>query len=144
MGKRGQSPLALAANKVPLLSKPFRGFPQKRALTPFPLIVILLFASLSMRLAGIDCGYVYAGDELDYSAPYITVENGELITRYPAKEHATGDAAVQPNPGKVAETPKKEPISLLLWGLPAAVAILVFAGFRSRRHRQNQKIDSAS
>ncbi len=51
--------------------------------------VVLLFASLSMRLAGIDCGCVYAGDEVDYSAPYITVENGELITRYPSKYHDT-------------------------------------------------------
>ena len=101
-------------------------------------LVVLFIASLSMRLPGIDCGCVYAGDEVDYSAPYITVENGELVTRYPAKEHAVADAPVQPDPGEVAETPKKEPVSLLLLGLPVAAAVLVFAGFRSRRHRQNQ------
>lgn len=101
--------------------------------------IVLLLASLSMRLLGIDGGFVYAGDEVDYSAPYITVDNGELITRYPAKEHATGDTPVQPDPGEAAETPKKEPISLLLWGLLSAVVVLVFASFRSHWHRQNQK-----
>ncbi len=101
--------------------------------------IVLLLASLSMRLLGIDCGSVYAGDEVDYSAPYITVENGELITRYPVKEHATDDTPVQPDAGEVAEMPKKEPISLFLWGLLAAVAVLVFASFRRRWHRRNQK-----
>lgn len=91
-----------------------------------------------MLLAGTDCGSVYAGDEVDYSAPYITVEHGELITRYPAKEHPTGDTPVQPDPVEIAETPKKEPLSLLLWGLPAALAVLVFAKFKSRRQRHNQ------
>ena len=99
--------------------------------------LVLLLASLSMRLLGIDCGSVYAGDEVDYSAPYITVEHGELITMYPAKEHPTGDTPVKPESVEVAETPKKEPFSLLLWGLPAAIAVLVFAKCRSRRQRHN-------
>lgn len=29
-----------------------------------------------------------AGDEVDYSAPYLVVEDGELVTKYPANEHA--------------------------------------------------------
>lgn len=31
---------------------------------------------------------VPAGDEVDYDAPYLTVVDGELVTRYPAKSHA--------------------------------------------------------
>ena len=41
---------------------------------------VLLLATLLMRLPGTDCGCVYAGDEVDYSAPYFTVENGRLVT----------------------------------------------------------------
>ena len=33
-----------------------------------------------------------AGDEVDYSAPYLVVENGELVTKYPEVEHAAGDS----------------------------------------------------
>ena len=35
-----------------------------------------------------------AGDEVDYSAPYLVVEDGELVTKYPAKEHE-GDSPQQ-------------------------------------------------
>jgi len=31
---------------------------------------------------------LYVGDQVDYSAPYLTVENGELVTKYPTNEHA--------------------------------------------------------
>ena len=87
--------------------------------------VVLLLALLSMRLAGVDCGCAYAGDEVDYSAPYITVENGKLVTRYPTKEHAPDDAPVQTDVDEVAEPPEKEPLSLLLWGLIAAIAVVL-------------------
>ena len=30
---------------------------------------------------------VSAGDDVDYSAPYLIVEGGELVTKYPAREH---------------------------------------------------------
>lgn len=30
---------------------------------------------------------LFVGDEVDYSAPYITVEGGELVTKYPTREH---------------------------------------------------------
>lgn len=33
-----------------------------------------------------------SGDEVDYSAPYLVVENGELVTRYPAKAHEPDQA----------------------------------------------------
>jgi hypothetical protein len=78
---------------------------------------------LSMRFAGLDCGCVYAGDEVDYSAPYITLENGELVTRYPAKEHAP-----------------IEPTSVLVIGLLAAIVVFVIVA-RNRRRPQATETD---
>ncbi len=42
------------------------------------------------------CGAAWASDEVDYSAPYVTLEDGKLVTKYPAKQHtnaASGAAA---------------------------------------------------
>ncbi len=100
---------------------------------------ILILASLSMRLVGIDCGCVYAGDEVDYSAPYVTVENGELVTRYPAKEHAPDDIPVQPESGPdgAVKPPIQESLSLLITGLLAAIVVIaIVAGIR--RHQRSQ------
>jgi hypothetical protein len=33
------------------------------------------------------CGPAWASDEVDYSAPYVTLEDGKLVTKYPAKPH---------------------------------------------------------
>lgn len=56
-----------------------------------PDCALLLIAMLSVSQPA------RAGDETDYSAPYVTVENGELVTKYPAKEHAASVAgASQP------------------------------------------------
>lgn len=78
-------------------------------------------------------GAALAGDEVDYSAPYLTVENGELVTKYPAKGHSAG-----------AETPVLEPSSevqdsdgktWLFWCVLVAVLIVVVATiFRGRMH----------
>ncbi len=98
---------------------------------------VLLIGLLPMHLAGIDCSCVYAGDEVDYSAPYLTVENGELVTRYPAKEHAPDDIPVQPEPSpdEAVKPPKKESLSLLITGLLAAIVVIaIVTGIR--RHRQ--------
>jgi hypothetical protein len=94
---------------------------------------VLILVSLSIRLVGIDCGCVYASDEVDYSAPYLTVENGELVTRYPAREHAADDAPVEAGVDEVVESPQNEPISWLVWGLLAV--IVVVAGIRRHRHQ---------
>lgn len=59
-----------------------------------------------------------AGDEVDYSAPYVTVENGELVTKYPAKAHADtkedGEAAA----------PRDDEANFL----PSALGVLLFLG----------------
>ena len=102
---------------------------------------VLILVSLSMRLVGIDCGCVYASDEVDYSAPYLTVENGELVTRYPAKEHAPDDVPVQSEPGldEAVKPLKKDSLSLLITGLLAAIAVIaIVAGLRRHRHQGNQ------
>ncbi len=102
---------------------------------------VLILVSLSMRLVGIDCGCVYASDEVDYSAPYLTVENGELVTRYPAKEHAPYDIPLQPEPGpdEAVNSPKKESLSLLITGLLAAVVVVaIVARIRRVRRREIQ------
>ncbi len=46
------------------------------------LVAILLLVIFAIPIAA------PAGDEVDYSAPYLVVEDGELVTKYPAKEHA--------------------------------------------------------
>ena len=46
----------------------------------FVLAILLLVVFAVPRVAP-------AGDEVDYSAPYLVVENGELVTKYPAREH---------------------------------------------------------
>ncbi len=85
--------------------------------------VVLLLALLSTLLSDIDCGCAHAGDEVDYSAPYITVENGELVTRYPAREHISED---------------RDP--RLLAGLLVAMAVIaIVAAVRRRRNQPNKK-----
>ena len=101
---------------------------------------VLLLAALLMRLPGTDCGCVYAGDEVDYSAPYLTVENGRLVTRYPTKEHAPVDVSMQPDPREVAESSAKEPSSSLLWILVAAIAVVLF--LHARHILLRSKIDA--
>lgn len=55
---------------------------------------------LSLAVAA---GSALAGDETDYSAPYVTVENGELVTRYPAKKHAGTETGAQSLPAPAGE-----------------------------------------
>jgi len=57
---------------------------------------------------------LYIGDQVDYSAPYLTVENGELVTKYPTNEHAP---------------------AALVWIAPLAVIAVLFAAVLLRRRR---------
>jgi hypothetical protein len=61
-----------------------------------------------------------AGDEVDYSAPYLVVENGELVTKYPAREHAGTE---ETDPPATAESRALENASSgSRWWLIAALA----------------------
>lgn len=78
------------------------------------------------------CGSAFAGDEVDYSAPYMTLEDGKLVTKYPAKEHDPN--APKPrtdpagSPGLNSPTPAK-PTPL---GIVLVVAMIALAVFLSR------------
>lgn len=63
-----------------------------------------------------------SGDEVDYSAPYLVVENGELVTRYPAKSHEPDlDKPVEGTPAEATHAGTRS------WIIPA-VLIAAIAG----------------
>lgn len=66
-----------------------------------------------------------AGDEVDYSAPYLVVENGELVTKYPAREHEGAAVAGDPQ-ADVDATPSDTPSNQLPLTVAAIVALLAF------------------
>lgn len=73
------------------------------------------------------CGGVFAGDEVDYSAPYMTLENGELVTKYPAKEHDPN----APPPSTAVATPepsKTTPLGIILTAALIALAVYLSRG----------------
>lgn len=80
--------------------------------------------------------HVHAGDEVDYSAPYMVVENGELVTKYPAREHEGGD-------GANAEMPENEsggdesgrPKATWVIAAAALAALLAFLAHARRRSK---------
>ena len=80
---------------------------------------------------------VQGGDEVDYSAPYLVVENGELVTKYPAREHEAGDTApgatqdAGPALDEVSQTRKTGTIVAIV--LVVVVAFLAHARRRSKR-----------
>ncbi len=76
-----------------------------------------------------------AGDEVDYSAPYLVVENGELVTKYPANEHAGASPEADAQENKMAESPQQKVGLDTIWGM-AAVAIAVMIVLLSIRRRR--------
>lgn len=82
---------------------------------------------------------LWAGDEVDYSAPYLVVENGELVTKYPAIDHEAGnpdssgsdDAGVQMDDDEISVTTWR----IVIVALAVAAALLLLARRRSRRDR---------
>ena len=74
-----------------------------------------------------------AGDEVDYSAPYLVVEDGELVTKYPAKEHegASPDAGAQ-----ASEETESSQQQDSIGAAAIAVAIVLLLLFTRRKRRQ--------
>ncbi len=66
-----------------------------------------------------------AGDEVDYSAPYLVVENGELVTKYPAREHEGAAVAGDPR-ADVDATPSDTPSNQLPLTVVAIAALVAF------------------
>ncbi len=80
-----------------------------------------------------------AGDEVDYSAPYLVVEDGELVTKYPAKEHAGASPEADPQESKATESPQQKVGLDTFWGMAAvaiAVMIVLLLSMRWRRPRR--------
>jgi hypothetical protein len=86
-----------------------------------------VFAIVLLSFIG---GGVFAGDEVDYSAPYMTLEDGKLVTKYPAKEHDPNTP--QPNNATTdtsTSAPPEQPTPL---GIVLAFALIALAVFLSR------------
>lgn len=81
-------------------------------------------------------GSAFAGDEVDYSAPYITLENGELVTKYPAKEHVPGADPAAPSSDIADETAPAR--SMPPWPIFVVTAIVFIAALLLQRSRRQQ------
>ncbi|HET6629640.1 MAG TPA: hypothetical protein VFG91_07685 [Woeseiaceae bacterium] len=104
-------------------------------------------------------GPASASDEVDYSAPYMTLEDGKLVTKYPAKPHTkaataagvpdsggTANGAASPDPGGAvgvgpgpdAATGNGFPKPLLAAGVAAGAfaAAAVLLSWRRRKPRR--------
>lgn len=86
------------------------------------LIIFALLASC--------CQNAIAGDEVDYSAPYLTLENGQLVTKYPAKQHLPGEQAAQRPTAVTEPAPAAGPPQ---WPAIAVVAIVIVSILLLRR-----------
>lgn len=83
-----------------------------------------------------------AGDEVDYSAPYLVVENGELVTKYPAREHAGTE---ERDPATAESKAPENASSGLKWWLAALAggAAAVGVGVAAQRQRRRPAMREA-
>ncbi len=80
-----------------------------------------------------------AGDEVDYSAPYLVVEDGELVTKYPAREHAGASPEADAQESKLTESPQQKIGLDTVWGKAAvaiAVMIVLLLSIKRKRPRR--------
>ena len=83
---------------------------------------ILLFVLFVMPLVAL------AGDEVDYSAPYLVVEDGELVTKYPAREHEGAAVAADTQADADASPPdtRSNQMPLTVVAIATLVAFLLW------------------
>ncbi len=80
---------------------------------------------------------VTAGDEVDYSAPYLVVENGELVTKYPALEHAGASPVADAQASLETESlPQQDGTGNNWAGVAAAIAVAIVLVLLVRRKQQ--------
>ena len=86
---------------------------------PKSMPAILLFVFFVLPL------FALAGDEVDYSAPYLVVEDGELVTKYPAREHE-GAAVAAETQADADATPSDTPSNEMPLTVVAIAALVAF------------------
>ncbi len=97
-------------------------------------VEILLFVIFAMPAVA------PAGDEVDYSAPYLVVEDGELVTKYPAKEHEGASPAAGAQASKSVESPqKKVGLDKILAIAAVAIAVVIALLLLIKRGRQRRE-----
>ena len=85
----------------------------------------------------------HAGDEVDYSAPYMVVENGELVTKYPAREHEDGNGAdAATTDSETGDDESGRPESTWVIAAAALAAVLAFFAHARRRSKREPGSDS--
>jgi hypothetical protein len=77
-----------------------------------------------LAVAWLLASVVFAGDEVDYSAPYLVVEDGKLVTRYPGQEHQPG-AGSEPASADQAAGPGTSPDGAPIADMRSATGWLV-------------------
>lgn len=82
--------------------------------------------------------HTHAGDDVDYSAPYVTLENGELVTKYPAREHVAGAQPTDAAGADSATLAEQTTVPNKLWAIAAAaigaaLAVLLLVKRRQQR-----------
>ena len=97
-------------------------------------VVILLLVIIAIPIAA------PAGDEVDYSAPYLVVEDGELVTKYPAKEHAGASPQADTQASNTtASTPQQVGVENV-WAIAAvAIAVAIALLLLIKRGRQRRE-----
>lgn len=80
---------------------------------------------------------VLGGDEVDYSAPYMVVEDGELVTKYPAKDHDGAVPSTDEAVSDIAVAAASETQSGRAWFFAAtAIAMVIVLLLALRRRRK--------
>jgi len=81
-----------------------------------------------------------AGDEVDYSAPYLVVENGELVTKYPAKEHAGALPQADTQASDTTASPQQQVGLENVWAIAGvAIAVVIALLLLIKRGRQRRE-----
>ncbi len=81
-----------------------------------------------------------AGDEVDYSAPYLVVEDGVLVTKYPAKEHAGTSPEADAQAGETPAPPHQKRAVDNAWVIAAvAIAVVIALLIMIKRRRQRRE-----
>jgi hypothetical protein len=86
---------------------------------------------------------VSAGDDVDYSAPYLVVEDGELVTKYPAGEHNGESAETDVPAGETIDSSATQVDTRKNTRVAGVVVIAVVAALIMIRRRRQQLKESS-